>query len=204
MKVIRKIKRKSVAKLLHLFGFLQEKYQQQQIDLKKSTFKDIGSNVTLPFNSIIKNPQYISIGEDFYALDNLRLEAWDTYGDDSFSPQLVIGNNVVLNTDVHIGCVNKIVIGNNVMMASRIFIADCSHGEITKVALSLIPTKRPLISKGPVIIEDNVWIGEGVCILDGVTVGRNSIIGANSVVTTNIPPNSVVAGVPGRVLRVLD
>jgi acetyltransferase-like isoleucine patch superfamily enzyme len=50
-------------------------------------------------------------------------------------------------------------------------------------------------------VGNNVWIGYGACILRGVTVGDNSIIGTNSVVTKDVPPNSVVAGVPARVIR---
>ena len=46
-----------------------------------------------------------------------------------------------------------------------------------------------------------IFGGEGVCILPNVTIGKNSIIGANSVVTKDIPENSIVAGVPGKVIR---
>jgi acetyltransferase-like isoleucine patch superfamily enzyme len=108
-----------------------------------------------------------------------------------------------MNTDIHIGCINKIVIGNNVLFSSRIFISDHSHGIIAKEALALPPSRRPLISKGPVIINDNVWIGEGVAILAGVIIGENCIIGANSVVTKSFPANSIVGGNPAKILKSL-
>ena len=169
----------------------------------KLNFNFLGKNshVISPF--FIKNPQYIRIGENFSSLYNLRLEAWDEYVGQKFKPELIIGNNVCFNSDVHIGCIDRIEIGDNVLMASRIFIADCSHGHISREALRLPPIQRPLISKGPVIIENNVWIGEGVAILHGVTIGENSIIGANSVITKDIPSNSVVGGNPGRILKTL-
>jgi acetyltransferase-like isoleucine patch superfamily enzyme len=60
-----------------------------------------------------------------------------------------------------------------------------------------------VFSKGPVIIEDGVWIGEGACVLPGVRVGRFAIVGANAVVTRDVPPYTVVGGVPARPIRTL-
>ena len=53
----------------------------------------------------------------------------------------------------------------------------------------------------PVVIEDDVWVGSRVIILKGVTIGRGSVIAAGSVVTRSIPPYSICAGVPARVLK---
>ena len=176
-------------------------HKEQEPNTK--SFKSFGAGSSLPNPCIIKNPQYISVGKNFYSLYNLRLEAWDSYAGETFSPEVIIGDDVIMNTDCHIGCINKIVIGNNVLMASRIYISDHFHGEITTAALRMPPVRRPLYTKGPVIIEDNVWIGEGVCIMPGVTIGTNSIIGANAVVTKSVPANSVVGGNPARIIRTL-
>ena len=89
------------------------------------------------------------------------------------------------------------------LLASRIYISNHSHGEITADALKLPPSQRELVSKGPVIIEDNVWIGEGVCILPNVTIEKNSIVGANAVVTKSFPANSIIAGNLAKLLRVI-
>ena len=67
----------------------------------------------------------------------------------------------------------------------------------------MLPLERPLISKGAVVIENNVWVGEGVVIMPGITIGENSIIGANSVVTKDVPKNTVVGGVPAKILKQL-
>jgi acetyltransferase-like isoleucine patch superfamily enzyme len=56
-------------------------------------------------------------------------------------------------------------------------------------------------TKGPTRIGDNVWCGANVVITSGVTVGERCVIGANSVVTTDIPPFSIAAGAPAKVLR---
>jgi NDP-sugar pyrophosphorylase family protein len=180
---------------------------QSNVSIQKtsiiSQFKRSGINIVLPDDFIIKNPQYISIGDGFTSMYNLRLEAWDAYRQQRFLPEILIGNNVIVNTDVHIGCINRIVIGDNVLIASRVYISDHSHGNIDVSELEIPPTARDLVSKGPVIIEDNVWIGEGVCIMPGVTIGKNSIIGANAVVTKSIPQNAIAAGVPAKVIRVI-
>jgi acetyltransferase-like isoleucine patch superfamily enzyme len=166
-------------------------------------FKSCGSNFFIRAPLHLMGPKYISIGDNFYSGYRLRLEAINCNDDENHSPILSIGNNVGFNYDCHVGCANKIIIGNNVLFASRIFITDHFHGNIDYVSLSTAPNCRPIYSKGPVIIEDNVWIGEGVTILPNVTIGKNSIIGANSVVTINVPENSVAAGVPAKIIRIL-
>lgn len=193
--------------VLDIVDKVVERYLTRDINRKRDLFykslRHIGNNCSLPNDYICINPKYISIGDNFNALRNLRLEAWDQYAGEKFSPEILIGNNVNVNSDVHIGCINKVVIGDNVLMASHIYISDHSHGEINSEALEVTPAHRKLFSKGPVIIENNVWIGEGVCVLPGVTIGQNSIVGANAVVTANIPKNSVAGGIPARVLRTL-
>ena len=82
-------------------------------------------------------------------------------------------------------------------------INDNSHGNICREELDLAPNLRPLTSKGPIIIEDNVWIGEMVCILSGVHIGKGAIIAAGSVVTKNVPPYTIVAGVPAKIVKQL-
>ncbi|MBV5277923.1 MAG: acyltransferase [Campylobacteraceae bacterium] len=145
--------------------------------------------------------EYVSIGDNFDVCARLRLEAYSKHLDNIYTPELIIGDNVSINYDCHIGCVNKVVIGNNVLIASKVFITDHFHGEITYKSLKLAPNLRKVISKGPVIIEDNVWIGEGVAIMPNVTIGKNSIIGANAVVTKDVPKNSVVGGNPARLIK---
>ena len=53
----------------------------------------------------------------------------------------------------------------------------------------------------PVVVEDDVWIGAGVIVLKGVTIGSGSIVAAGAVVTKSIPPFSIAAGVPAKVIR---
>jgi acetyltransferase-like isoleucine patch superfamily enzyme len=166
-------------------------------------FASVGSGSYIEWPFILKGSENIHIGDNFSALSCFRIETFTFYEGQIFQPKLLIGNNVSFNNDCHIGCINRVEIGNNVLGASRIYITDHYHGRISPDDLDTIPVLRPLISKGPVIIKDNVWIGEGVSILPGVTIGENVIIGANAVVNKDVPPNTVVAGVPARIVKVL-
>jgi len=66
---------------------------------------------------------------------------------------------------------------------------------------------RPFVEQGitaqGIVIEDDVWVGAGAVICDGVRVGRGSVIGAGAVVTRDVPPHSVVAGVPAKVVKTI-
>lgn len=169
----------------------------------KKQIGKVGVNFFVRKKFILRNGKYIQIGDNFLGMSGTRIEAWDKYEEESFSPEIVIGNNVSINMDCHIGAINKIVIGDNVLLGSRVFISDHSHGQCITNEIDIPPNHRKLFSKGPVIIEDNVWIGEGAAILSNVTVGYGSIIGANAVVTKNVPEKTVVGGCPARVIKKL-
>lgn len=166
-------------------------------------FLSVGKDSFIRFPSSIHNPKFIKLGNNFKAEKGLILEAFDRYGEDVFSPKVIVGDNCSFGYHCHIGCIIKIEIGNNLLAASNIFISDHSHGENSLKEAFIPPIKRRLTSKGPIIIGNNVWIGEGVMILSGVTIGDGCVIGANSVVSGDIPSNSIAAGNPARVLRLL-
>lgn len=189
--------------ILKLLRNIKELQRSQYSKRVKSRIDQVGVNFRVrEFN--IMNGRYIKIGNDFLAMNRCRVEAWVQFGEQVFQPSIVIGNNVSMNFDCHIGAINEIRIGNNVLMGSKVFITDHAHGNGLADEISIPPNKRPLNSKGPVIIEDNVWIGEGVVVLPNVHIGYGSVIGANAVVTKDIPARSVAGGVPARVLRSLD
>jgi acetyltransferase-like isoleucine patch superfamily enzyme len=61
-------------------------------------------------------------------------------------------------------------------------------------------SERPHVAKA-IVVNDGAWIGAGAIILSGVTIGENSVVGAGSVVTKDVPPQTVVAGNPARVVK---
>lgn len=169
----------------------------------RNSFKECGTGFYCKAPLYLKGVKYITIGKNFIADYRCKIEAWDEYQGVKFSPQIIIGDNVIFNPDCHIGCINRIEIGNNVLFASKVFMEDCYHGQIDRNNLEVPPSERKLISKGSIIIEDNVWIGEGVAILPNVRIGKNSIIGANAVVTKSFSPYSIIGGNPARLIKLL-
>ena len=83
-------------------------------------------------------------------------------------------------------------------------ISDNSHGESIVSMLNINPQDRPLFSKGKVVIGNNVWLCNNVCVLSNVTIGNGVIVAANSVVTHDIPDNCIAAGVPAKIIKLID
>jgi lipopolysaccharide O-acetyltransferase len=150
----------------------------------------------------IRGKTYIQIGKEFTSGVGLRMDAFGTR-----KHQILIGDRVQLGDYCHIGAIESIVIGDDVLIASKVFISDHNHGNYgvgsDTSPPNTTPYSRPL-SSSAINIEKNVWIGESVHILAGVTVGEGSVIGAGSVVTRSVPPYSIAAGSPARVIKEYD
>ncbi len=106
--------------------------------------------------------------------------------------KLVVGKNSRIN-GAHIDASELIQIGCNVRIAPYSIIIDSDFHDI-----------RDHFATGkskPIIIEDDVWIATRATILKGVRIGRGSVVASGAVVTRDVPPNSVVAGIPAKVIR---
>lgn len=168
----------------------------------KSLFRNMEGYIVSPRQLV--GMKYISVGKNMKIWPGVILTAWNFYGEEIFSPEIKIGKNCNINEFCHITACNKIVIGDNVLTGRYVYISDNSHGKIEKGEFDIPPLNRALYSKGPVIIGNNVWIGEHVCIFAGVTIGDNAVIAANAVVTKDVPPKTIVGGVPARIIRMIN
>lgn len=117
---------------------------------------------------------------------------------------VTIGKDSIVNYNVLIlDCYKKLVtIGDRVAIASNVTIVAVSDPNNSRLK-DLPYIKENLIQQGPVVIKDDAWIGINVTILPNVIIGERSVIGAGSVVTSDVPPDTICAGIPCRVIRKL-
>lgn len=166
----------------------------------------------------IRYARYLQVGKDFIVEDYAEVNCMarnkiiagnrvtigkhaivrpaNAYGGD-IGEGLIIGNNSSIGPFAYIGCSGTIRIGNNVMMSPRVSIYAENH-LFDRVDITI---KDQGVKRQFVTIEDDCWIASNSVILAGVTVGRGSVVAAGSVVTNDVPPYSVVGGVPAKVIK---
>lgn len=116
------------------------------------------------------------------------------FGDGS---RLIVGNYSQLGQNSRFA--GSVTIGSSVMMGPDVVIMAVTH-DISDTSRTMIHTDNPSI-ESPVLIGNNVWIGTRVIIMPGVHIGDNSIVGAGAVVTKSFGPNSVIGGVPAKLIK---
>lgn len=163
----------------------------------KFVFKD-ARLIRFPFD--IRGRRFVSVSKGFTTGFGCRIEAVPLNN----KKTLLIGENFQMNDYVHITAMESVIIGNNVLIASKVYISDCSHGSYAGDKFDShpdsIPKDREMVSK-PIKIEDNVWLGEFVSVLPGVTIGKGTIVGANSVVSKSLPPYVIAVGAPAKAIK---
>lgn len=116
------------------------------------------------------------------------------------NPTISIGNNVYLGYETVISCAEKITIGNDVRIAEGCKIFDNNNHPLDPEARkNNDPVTDADIAR--VRIEDESWLGAHSTILKGVTVGKGAIVATGSVVTRDVPPCTIVAGNPAKVVK---
>lgn len=134
----------------------------------------------VPFRKFILGDE--AIIEDFSTINN-------GMGDIIIGRRSIVGiGNVIIG---------PVEIGNNVIFAQHVGILAMNHG----YADIHTPIRDQKCTADLIRIEDNCWIGSNSIVIAGVTIGRHSVVAAGSVVTRDIPPYSVAAGNPARIIR---
>ncbi len=110
-----------------------------------------------------------------------------------FGKNIKVGRNVFINSGCCFQDQGGIEIGDGTLIGHQVVIATLNHDPD--------PEKRGDMFPRPVKIGAKVWIGSHATLLPGVTVGEGAIAAAGAVVTRDVPPRSVVAGVPARVIK---
>lgn len=110
---------------------------------------------------------------------------------------LDIGDHSNIGPYCFIGCAGPVRIGERVMMGQGVYLLAERH--------QMDDPDQPMqvqgVTRSGIVIEDDCWLGAGSKILDGVTLGSGSVVGAGAVVTRSFPPNSIIGGVPAKLLR---
>ncbi len=112
---------------------------------------------------------------------------------------LQIGNHSAVGDFTQFGAAGGIIIGNDVIMGSYISFHSENHNFSDH---NLLIREQGVTSKG-IVIGNNIWVGAKVTFLDGCRVGNNSVVAAGAVVNGIYPDNSIIGGVPAKVLKVL-
>lgn len=115
--------------------------------------------------------------------------------------RIEIGAGCFLNRNTMLAAHESIEIGDHTMLANGCFVGDAEHRFDDP---EMPVTWQGFTSKGPVKIGSNCWLGVNCAVTSGVTIGDRCVIGANSVVTTDIPPGTLAAGAPARVIRAIE
>jgi acetyltransferase-like isoleucine patch superfamily enzyme len=160
-----------------------------QFDLKQ--FAKLGQGVIFEPGVFVFHPENIEIGDDVYIGHYTILKGY-------YKNKMVIGSGTWIGQQCFFHSAGGLTIGRNVGIGPAVKVITSFHAEEDPH----MPILHRPVKFAPVIIEDDCDIGVGAVILPGVIIGYGTQVGAGAVVTRSVGPNSVLAGVPARVLRI--
>jgi acetyltransferase-like isoleucine patch superfamily enzyme len=143
-------------------------------------------------------PNGVEIGANTRVMYNAELHVYNFR--ELSDSRISIGKNCVIGPYSIIMGHGGTFIGDNVIIAPRVSILPINHQFNNE---NVLIREQGIMSRG-ITVKDNVWIGAGAIILDGVNIGQGSVVGAGAVVTKDVPPYTLVMGVPARIIRHLS
>ena len=156
--------------------------------LFRGIFTNIPGRLGVKLRQIFLNRLFKSCGKNLVIMPGTWFEhSWN----------IVLGDDIALNRNCWISGSAGITIGNDVIVGPQCIIVSEGH-RFDKVGVPI--SKQGYISQ-KIVIGDRCWLGAQSVILPGTTIGDDVVIGAGSVVKGEIPPRTVVAGVPAKVIR---
>jgi acetyltransferase-like isoleucine patch superfamily enzyme len=171
-------------------------------DLSKPAFAAIGLFVkrTLSLNPVLNastsNEQVIKVLEDITGNTIGPGTTIFTPFHTNFGRFLKIGSNVFINHACSFLDLGGITIEDNVLIGPKVNLITENH--------PLDPANRRSMMCKPILIKRNAWIGAAATILPGVTIGENAVVAAGAVVSKNVADNTVVGGVPAKLLKIIS
>lgn len=130
-------------------------------------------------------------GQKISSTTEIRLPFYTDYGHN-----IKLGKNVFINSNVMMVDLGGITIEDDVLIGPGACLLSVNH--------KLNPSQRKALELKPVIIKKNAWLGAKATICPGVVVGENAVVAAGAVVTKDVPKNTVVAGIPAKVIKKID
>ncbi|HTD41725.1 MAG TPA: sugar O-acetyltransferase [Mucilaginibacter sp.] len=112
-----------------------------------------------------------------------------------FGENIIIGKNVFVNHACTFMDRGGIIVEDNVLIGPKVNLITTNH--------PLQPSERRATISHPIVIKKNAWIGAAATILAGVTIGENSVVAAGAVVSKDVPPNTIVGGVPAKIIKTI-
>jgi acetyltransferase-like isoleucine patch superfamily enzyme len=113
-----------------------------------------------------------------------------------FGENITIGKNVFVNHACTFMDRGGITLEDGVLIGPKVNLITTNH--------PIKPSERRATISNPIVIKENAWIGAGATILPGVTVGENAVVAAGAVVTADVPANTVVGGIPAKIIKTIN
>ncbi|WP_167149850.1 DapH/DapD/GlmU-related protein [Actinomyces sp. ZJ308] len=113
-----------------------------------------------------------------------------------FGANIHLGRGVFINSGCRFQDQGGIWIGNRCFIGHNVVMATLNH--------ELAVERRSTVVPAPIVLGDDVWIGASVTITAGVTISEGAVVAAGAVVTRDVPPRTVVGGVPAKIIRPIE